>query len=518
MKLSSFFSYLKTIVRPMKPINSSLLRQAQDMLTDPRVGEILNAQCDQEVAGAPKSINTAIHPSDQMLTYSIRILENVNQSVSQYFCVALQQYRATQRLLDLAFPQGLDDKLILDFACGYGRALRFLVQTYPAQQIWASDIQDDAVAFVQSQFGVNAMVSEADPENFQPGKKFQFIWVASLFTHLPDRLFRVWIARLYALLADDGFLAFSVHDEAILPPGYRLAANGMLFQPESEIGELDSAVYGTTHVNEAYVQSVFAQNLGLKGNHYVRIPRGLADLQDLYVLPKASGESLERFAAFRQGAWGWVEYAMANGVSQDAPTVQAYLSGWAKSLDRDSSVESVYAEVDGIRYPATLGIARPDLAQAWGGDFMHYGWELRLPIARATSSFVSVFAQLSTGERGLVYFGILEPQHLVGLAPWGYLDASVTEADSLVLGGWAAASGKKITSVSIKINGTPYNATLGKPRQDVCNVLGDSGYLHAGWNIRIPVSEVRQPVEIQIVANADDGESRAIYQGSVQAA
>jgi len=499
----------------VKPLNKSLLREAQEMLTDTRVGATLNAQCEREVGGESKSVNTAIHPDDQMLTHSIRILENVNQSVSQYFCVALQQYRAMQRMLDLAFPQGLQDKLILDFACGYGRALRFLVQSYPAKQIWASDIQDDAVTFVKTQFNVNAIVSDTTPEKFQPGRKFQFIWVASLFTHLPERLFCAWLVRLYELLTDDGYLVFSVHDEAILPTGRKLPANGFLFQPESEISELDSAVYGTTHVSESYVQSVFTQSLERKGNTYLRIPLGLADQQDLYVVPKGN-ESLERFSAYRQGSWGWVEYAMANGVSKDAPTVLAYLSGWAKSLDRDSSVESVYAEVDGIRYQARLGIARPDLAQAWDSDFVNYGWELRFPIAQTTQSFVSVFSQLSTGERGLIYLGKLEPQLLLSLAPWGYLDATVTETDSLLFGGWAAApQGRKIVNVFLKFNGTKFSATLGEQRQDVCDVFADQGYLNSGWHIRIPVEEVRKPGEIQIVAEADDGETQTLYKGPI---
>lgn len=499
----------------MKPIDKSLLLQAHEILNDARVGETLSAQCGRGVDGESKSVNTSIHPEDQMLTHSIRILENVNQSVSQYFCVALQQYRAMQGTLELAFPQGLEDKLILDFACGYGRALRFLVQSYPTSQIWASDIQDDAVAFVKKQFNVKAIVSDTTPEKFQPGKKFEFIWVASLFTHLPERLFRAWLVRLYNLLTDDGYLVFSVHDEAILPVGHILPQNGFLFQAESEISELDSAVYGTTHVSESYVQSVFNQSLGRKGNAYLRIPRGLADQQDLYVLPKGN-ESLERFSAYRQGSWGWVEYAMANGASKDAPTVLAYFSGWAKSLDQDSSVELVYAEVDGVRYQARLHIARPDLAQVWGGDFSNYGWELRFPIARTNQSFVSVFTQLSTGERGLIYFGILEPQHLLGLAPWGHLDSTVTEAGSLVLGGWAAASrGRKIVNVFATINGTKYNAILGRQRQDVCDVLADQGYLNSGWHIHIPVDKFRKPVDVQIVAEADGGETQTLYKGPV---
>jgi len=181
-------------------------------------------------------------------------------------------------------------------------------------------------------------------------------------------------------------------------------------------------------------------------------------------------------------------------------------------------VESVYAEVDGVRYQARLGIARPDIAQTWGSEFVDYGWELRFPIARTTQSFVSVFAQLSTGERGLIYLGVLEPRHLLELAPWGYLDSTATEGSSFILGGWAAASsGKKIVGVATTISGEKYNASLGERREDVCHVLADQGYLNSGWHIHIPVEKVRKPVEIQVVAEASDGESKVLYKGQVQA-
>jgi len=502
-------------IRPVNQVNQSPLQQAHALLRDPNVGEVLSTQCEREIGGQSRQVNTAIHPADQMLTHSIKMLGDVNQSVTQYFCVALQQYRAFQRMLDLAFPQGLEDRLILDFACGYGRALRFVVQSYPPSQIWASDIQADAVAFVQEQFGVNALVSDASPAQFQPGRKFNFIWVASLFTHLPERLFRDWLVRLYELLSDDGYLVFSVHDEAILPPGMRLAENGFLFAPESEISELDSAVYGTTHVSEAYVDSVLVKGLGRSKGGYLRVPRGLADQQDLYVVPK-SPESLERFSAYRQGAWGWVECAMAYGVTEDAPTALAYLSGWAKSLDHDSSVESVYAEMDGVRYQASLGVARPDLAKAWSSDFDNYGWELRFPVRRDVISFVRVFAQLRNGERGLIYFGELNPRKLLEAAPWGYLDASSTRDGHLHLGGWAAASaGRAIKKVVATINGVEYSAMLGDRRQDVCDVLKDPGYLESGWHIDVPVGDLHQQNEARIVATAEDSEARILFEGPV---
>ena len=48
----------------------------------------------------------------------------------------------------------------LDFASGYGRFTRFLVQHLPADRIWVSDIQADAVAFQEEQFGVHGFVGD----------------------------------------------------------------------------------------------------------------------------------------------------------------------------------------------------------------------------------------------------------------------------------------------------------------------------------------------------------------------
>ena len=56
-------------------------------------------------------------------------------------------------------------------------------------RIWASDLQTDAVDFVRDTFGVQALASHADPARFAPERRFDFIWVASLFSHLPESLF-----------------------------------------------------------------------------------------------------------------------------------------------------------------------------------------------------------------------------------------------------------------------------------------------------------------------------------------
>ena len=48
-------------------------------------------------------------------------------------------------------------------------------------------------------FGVTVVPSAFEPGEFRPGRTFDFIWVASLFSHLPEELFRRWVAKLVSL-------------------------------------------------------------------------------------------------------------------------------------------------------------------------------------------------------------------------------------------------------------------------------------------------------------------------------
>src|SRR5436190_2170210 len=200
-----------------------------------------------------RDLNTRIHPNDQMLQHSLRHFREVNRSVSQYFNVALQQHNAAQQVLRLILGAPNATHRLLDFACGYGRLLRFLTLSIPPKQIWASEIQRDAVDFAAAQFGVHGILSDFDPRQFEPRKQFDFVWVASLFSHLPRRLFDGWLARLTSILSPAGILCFSVHDECLLPPHIPMPADGIHFISSSENADLDASAYGTTFVSEAFV-------------------------------------------------------------------------------------------------------------------------------------------------------------------------------------------------------------------------------------------------------------------------
>lgn len=346
----------------------------------------------------PGRLRTRIHPGDQMLRHSLRHWGDANFSVSQYYGVALQQHHAARQLLALVRPGGTEGLAILDFACGWGRLLRFLAHSVPPAQVWAAEIQPEAVRFVREAYGVRGVDSAFDPADFDPGRRFDFIWVASLFSHLPDRLFRLWLARLQDLLAPGGVLAFTVHDECLLPASMRMPADGIHFIGSSEIEELDNRAYGTTFVTQDYVRRAIGR--GACGADAVRLPRALANEQDLYVVPKDDGCDLSALARFRRGAWGWVdEIAFAPGGT-------LRLAGWAATLD-EGPAESVDLRVDGRTFDVPVGEAREDVARVLGDPRLaKSGWAFEQASAKPRV-FVEASARSRHGDRALLYAGWL---------------------------------------------------------------------------------------------------------------
>jgi SAM-dependent methyltransferase len=334
-----------------------------------------------------------------MLLHSLRHHRDAGAAVSQYFNVALQQHFAARQVLDALFPLGPAPVDVLDFACGFGRLIRFLGSGERAVQLAVSEIQDDALHFVAGEFGVEVLPSSMDPESFDPGRRFDFIWVASLFSHLPAGLFQRWLARLHALLTPEGVLCFSVHDEALVPPGDAMPAGGLLFKPQSENADLDAQAYGTTYVTEAYVRAAVERVAG-SGHPCQRIRKGLAHEQDLYAVAADPGRDLSLLARFRRGAWGWVD---ERGVEAGA----LHLRGWAASLD-DGTLPAVTVRVDGVRHDCPTGLPRPDVRDAFADErLLRTGWDFRLPLVEAAATpWIEVTAHTARGETALLYAGL----------------------------------------------------------------------------------------------------------------
>jgi SAM-dependent methyltransferase len=340
-----------------------------------------------------QDLDTQVHPGDQMLDHSLRHFGDANFAVSQYFNVALQQHNSVQQILRHAFPRDWRNRSVLDFACGFGRHLRLLTLAIPAENVWASEIQRDALEFV-ARFGVHGLSSSSDPAAFDPGRRFDLIWVASLFSHLPDALFHGWLGALLRLLTPEGLLCFSVHDERELSDPGLMTPRGIYFHPGSEIAELDLAVYGTSFVSHRYVDEAIG-HAGHPGSSRLRIPRGIAGQQDLFVV-SATGSDRLATLAFRKGPWGWVdEIRFADGALR--------IEGWAGSLD-EGRIGEVEIRLDGESFRCPTDLSRGDVQPVVGDARCGFVFEARLDAAREV--FVEVSAE-SRGHAALLYAGAL---------------------------------------------------------------------------------------------------------------
>ena len=339
-----------------------------------------------------------IHPHDQMFTHSLREHGDTGAALSQYFNVALQQHDCVRQILDALLPAAGADLDVLDFACGYGRLLRFLTLAAPPPRIVAAELQADALAFVARAFGVETLASHADPERFATPRRFDFIWVASLFTHLPEKLFVAWLGRLQGLLSARGVLCFSVRDAALLPPDVQLPAGGILYQHSSENAALHTDIYGTTYASEAFV----ARALAPAGGAWRRLPRALANEQDIYVWCADAQRDFAALGEFRRGVWGWVDRRRLSRSGE------LYLEGWAASQD-DGVARCVEIRVGASVHRVLPEIVREDVGAAFGdARLTRSGWALRSHVDSGNGSiWIEVLAHGVNGAVGLLYAGQL---------------------------------------------------------------------------------------------------------------
>lgn len=378
-------------------LSPELIAAARRAEADPGLAATLAAQC-PDLDGA--ALDTAIHPDCQMLAHSLRTHGDANRAVSQYFAVAMQQYQVVHQLLQRLFDRP-EDAAFLDFACGYGRLLRFLVHSLPAEHIHAAEIQRDAVDWVRDRYAIDAQASSSDPEDFDPGRRFDMIWAASLFSHLPDDLFGRWLARLGTLLDDGGALCFSVHDEATLPSDMSVPEEGLLYIAGSENADLDPSIYGTTFVKSAYVERAIRQHLGAD-TAVRRLPRLLAHEQDIYVVTRGERD-LSGLDEFRYGTRGWLDELH---VDRDAGRIE--LAGWAGSLD---AVPFDHVEIrlgDRVHRQA-VGEPMPKVVEVLGNPGLaNSGFCCTLELPEDPTPYLSLSAVAADGERALIYAGRLE--------------------------------------------------------------------------------------------------------------
>ncbi len=318
------------------------------------------------VAKNPGSFVDRVAAGDEMYSYIRNNIVRKKDASYLYFKTEKEALQSIENIIQSSGKTFEHIKSFLDFASGYGRATRFLIQEIDPSKVWVSDIYEGAVDFQKEYFGVNGFYSETDPRKLQFPREFEMIYVGSLFSHLPMHRFRDWLSRLYAILEDDGILIFSTHGESLCPPENKLDPSGFTFLGMSESGSLSVSEYGSTFVTRACVERI-AKELGITFIYFLE--RELW-AQDMYVITRKHISSLEKLLPNNYPK-GNIESVNIDG---DGTLV---VKGWATEREIGSPVRevSIYAGNERLG-KATLGITRSDVAEHFQQPkFAQSGWE-----------------------------------------------------------------------------------------------------------------------------------------------
>ncbi len=351
----------------------------------------------------PDQFHRAISPEDEMYLFHVSDAPNgdVDDWCLNYFesgALMIEELRPVFERLFGGFDQVGS---LLEFACGHGRFTRHLIQELPPEKITVSDIYADAVSFQKNEFGVNGQVSATEPRDYHDENRYDCILVCSLFSHLPERTFQLWLERLLSLLTEDGVLIFTVHDEAVGPSTSKTPGPNIQFIPESESRSLDKNVYGTTFVNEEFCQQAIRK--AAHGSvHYARLPKALWRFQDIYAVSHGNEERLKSLKPER-GLEGYIDRCQSIAG-------QTYFSGWAYDFRWNEKVDLIEILEDGERIQVCIpSTERTDVAAHFGNSAMTgCGWVCMVEDSRLKpESIISVQFTSSTGERHVAAFDSL---------------------------------------------------------------------------------------------------------------
>jgi SAM-dependent methyltransferase len=249
-------------------------------------------------------LDVTISKNDLMYQYILKEHTTKTAAYLWYLESGLQMYRIVDTIAQAKGARLHELSRVLDFASGYGRLTRFLVRALDPQRVWMAEIKKGAVEFQRHQFGVSGFVSSVIPERAQINERFDIIFVASLFSHLPDSTFARWLQRLCDWLSPRGVIAFTVHDVALhgvsdgvddTAPRICYEANSEEISLFSEDDSLGVDSYGFSIVNESYVAETI-NGLCFPNKKYWRFKRAVHNRQDLYVLSRDANDDFSNLA------------------------------------------------------------------------------------------------------------------------------------------------------------------------------------------------------------------------------
>lgn len=161
-------------------------------------------------------VTAEIDPKDGML--------NGEKEEAHYMFCGASAIVCIMESLNAAGVAANDIRSVLDYACGYGRVLRWLDAAFPNAALIGMDADANAVKSANALLGVKTEVLDISLSK-KLGQQFDLIWMGSLLTHLPESEINRVLQFVHANLASGGVLVVTVHGRLVydrLSSGERL--------------------------------------------------------------------------------------------------------------------------------------------------------------------------------------------------------------------------------------------------------------------------------------------------------
>ena len=117
----------------------------------------------------------------------------------------------------LAMPMQAEGARFLDFGCGWGRFLRYAMNDFPSERLFATDI-DAGIIDVCEVAGIPATFTLVEPmgELPFPDGFFSHVMAYSVFTHLPEKVHLNWSAEIIRVLKPGGVFCGTIETRKFL--------------------------------------------------------------------------------------------------------------------------------------------------------------------------------------------------------------------------------------------------------------------------------------------------------------
>lgn len=206
-------------------------------------------------------VDCRIDPRDEIFRFFATHPSSLNP-VRDYLADGWRSLAELLTLLDRCGRRLSTLTSLLEYASGYGRLTRHLAPLLRGR-LWVADVMPGAADFAARCFGALPAPAATDPGALRFDRRFEVVFVLSLFTHLPPARWGDWLRALDAAVAPGGLLIFSVHSEGCdRPAGADFDAEGVCYQAGSESSHLDTSEYGTTYTTRAWVAAQVEAALG----------------------------------------------------------------------------------------------------------------------------------------------------------------------------------------------------------------------------------------------------------------